>query len=238
MKNYKKLIKPQEIPSHVGIIMDGNGRWAQQRSLPRKEGHKHGADRIEPVVECAIDLGIKALSLYAFSVENWTRPVSEIRGLWDLLEYFFVEKIDFIMEKNIQIRHSGSLSKLPPSTKKIIKNTIRDTKDNKSIILNFCINYGGRQEILNAVNTWLEGSGRNEKLTERKLEKHLYTKGIPDLDLMIRTSGEFRISNFMLWQLAYAELVFSDVMWPDFGSEDLYRAVYQYQNRERRYGNI
>jgi len=238
MKNKKELLQPGNVPRHVGIIMDGNGRWARQRNIPRSEGHKAGADVIEPIMDCAIELGIKAISLYAFSVENWIRPVSEIRGLWDLLEYFFSTKLDTIKEKKIQIRHSGSLSKLPPSTRNVIKKAVEETAMNRGLILNFCVDYGGRQEIVRAVNEWSLEAGLKEKLTEKKLEKYLYTAGMPDLDLVIRTSGEYRISNFLLWQIAYAELVFMDILWPEFRPEDLANAVEEYQKRERRYGGI
>jgi len=238
MNKYKDLIKPAPVPAHVGIIMDGNGRWAKERGLPRKEGHKMGAEVIEPLMDCAISIGIKKVSLYAFSVENWSRPVAEVRGLWELLEKFFKTKIDAIKEKNIRIQHSGSLKKLPPSTSRAICESMNKTSSNKGIVLNFCINYGGRQEIVDSVNNWLITRKKDEKITEKKLSGHLYSPGLPDLDLLIRTSGEYRISNFMLWQMAYAEMVFTDVLWPDFKDEDLYRAVREFQNRERRYGGL
>lgn len=234
----KNKIKPEAVPCHVGIIMDGNGRWAKQRNLSRGEGHKHGADAIEPVMDCAIELGIKAVTLYAFSVENWARPVTEVKGLWELLEYFFSTKLETIKSKGIQIRHSGSLSKLPPSTRKTILKAVDETKNNRKVILNFCVNYGGRQEIIKAVNDWHEKSKPGDRISEKKLEKYLYTAGLPEVDLIIRTSGEYRISNFLLWQLAYAELYFTDVLWPDFGPEELRKAVIEFQKRERRYGGL
>jgi len=230
--------KSDAVPRHVGIIMDGNGRWAEQRNLSRGEGHKHGADVIEPVMDCAIELGIEAVSFSAFSVENWARPVTEVKGLWELLEYFFSTKLDIIKSKNIQIRHSGSLSRLPSSTKKIIHRAVEETKGNKKTILNFCVNYGGRQEIVRAVNEWAASAKPGEKISEKKLVKYLYTSGLPELDLLIRTSGEYRISNFLLWQLAYAELYFTDVLWPDFGPAELREAVNEFQKRERRYGGL
>ncbi|HPJ36760.1 MAG TPA: polyprenyl diphosphate synthase [Spirochaetota bacterium] len=230
--------KSDAVPHHVGIIMDGNGRWAKKKNLSRGEGHKHGADIIEPVMDCAIELGIKAVSLYAFSVENWARPVTEVKGLWDLLEYFFSTKLDTIKSKNIQIRHSGSLTRLPSSTKKMILKAVEETKGNKKIVLNFCVNYGGRQEIIKAVNEWAVTAKTGEKISEKKLGKNLYTSGLPELDLLIRTSGEYRISNFLLWQMAYAELYFTDVLWPDFGPAELREAVNEFQKRERRYGGL
>lgn len=238
MKSYRDLIKKEPLPCHVGIIMDGNGRWAKERGLPRREGHKKGADVIEPLMDCAISLGIKKISLYAFSVENWSRPVSEIKGLWELLEVFFKNKIDIINDKNIKIEHSGSTKKLPPSTGKAISDSVKKTSSNKGIILNFCINYGGRQEIVDSVNSWLDSRKDNEKITEKKINSFLYSKSLQDIDLLIRTSGEYRISNFMLWQMAYAELLFTDVLWPDFGAEDFYKAIWEFQNRERRYGGL
>jgi len=234
----KDTKKTEAVPRHVAIIMDGNGRWAKQRNLSRSEGHKHGADIIEPIMDCAMDLGIEAVSLYAFSVENWSRPVTEVKGLWELLEYFFSSKLEKIKSKNIQIRHSGSLAKLPPSTKKTILRAIEETKNNRKAVLNFCVNYGGRQEIIKAVNDWMESARPGEKISDKKLEKYLYTAGLPEPDLLIRTSGEYRISNFLLWQLAYTELYFTDVLWPDFGPDDLRKAVVEYQKRERRYGGL
>ncbi len=238
MSRYKGLINPDIIPKHIAIIMDGNGRWAQKRSLPRTEGHKRGADVIEPLMDASIKLGIKTVSLFAFSVENWSRPKLEVKELWDLLKYYFQNNIERIKKKNIRIIHSGSTRRLPPSTKKIIQNAVDETKKNRKIVLNFCVNYGGRQDIVDGVNKWLKNRKPDEQLSVKKLERNLYTSGLPEVDLMIRTSGEFRISNFLLWQLAYAELVFMDVLWPDFNESHLYEAIYQYQQRERRFGKI
>ncbi|MFC1669898.1 polyprenyl diphosphate synthase [Spirochaetota bacterium] len=226
------------IPRHVAVIMDGNGRWANSRSLPRMEGHKRGAEIIEPLMDEAIELGIEAVSLYAFSTENWLRPKKEIIGLWGLLELFFNSKINKIKEKGIRIKHSGSTKKLPARTKRIIQKAVKETKNNDKLTLNFCVNYGGRQEIVEAVNKWLVKRKDNEKLTIGKLDKNLYTTGLPEVDLLIRTSGEYRISNYFLWQLAYTELVFMDVLWPDFKPHHLNKAIYIYQQRERRYGGI
>jgi undecaprenyl diphosphate synthase len=238
MKNYRSLIDLSRVPTHVAIIMDGNGRWAKKKSLPRIEGHRMGAEVIEPLMDTALSIGIKVISLYAFSTENWARPKSEIEGLWRLLEYFFKSKIDRIKEKGIRIKHSGSLKNLPATSSKIIKSAIEKTKNNRSVILNFCLNYGSRQEIVYAVNSWLEGKKAGEKLTIDRLDEYLYTSDLPDVDLLIRTSGEFRISNFLLWQSAYAELVFLEVLWPDFRPYHLYKAIYEYQKRERRFGGL
>ncbi|MCP4129889.1 MAG: di-trans,poly-cis-decaprenylcistransferase [bacterium] len=231
-------MEPNIIPAHLAIIMDGNGRWAKKHSLSRSEGHKKGADAVEPLMDVALDLGIKAVSLYAFSTENWLRPAAEVKGLWKLIEYFFKEKLDMIKSKGIQITHSGTTKRLPPTTKKTISRAVEATKENKKLILNFCINYGGRQEIVEAVNTWVGSRKTNEKLSLKKLEKNLYTANMPEVDLMIRTSGEYRISNFLIWQMAYAELIFVDELWPDFTPEHLYKAIHEYQQRERRFGGL
>lgn len=238
MKNYKSLIDPERIPVHVAIIMDGNGRWAKKKSLPRIEGHRRGSEVIEPLMDTALSVGIKIVSLYAFSTENWARPKSEIEGLWSLLEYFFKSKIEKIKQKGIRIKHSGSLKNLPSTSRKIISSAIEETRSNSNIILNFCLNYGGRQEIVYAVNNWLEKKKSGEKLTIDKMDKYLYTSELPDVDLLIRTSGEFRISNFLLWQSAYAEMVFLEVLWPDFKPYHLYKAICEYQRRERRFGGL
>ena len=238
MKNYKKSIDVTALPGHVAIIMDGNGRWAQKYSVPRIEGHRKGADVIEPVVDAALELGIGVLTLYAFSTENWIRPADEIQGLWKILDYYFKMKLETIIRKGIRIRHSGRLEQLPEKTVNTITNAIHKTAHNDKLVLNFCLNYGGQQEILDAVNAWVTCRKGNESMTADSMRDNLYTAGLPDVDLMIRTSGEYRISNFLLWQLAYSELVFLDVLWPDFTQNDFYKAVYLYQHRERRYGGI
>ncbi|MBN1534141.1 MAG: di-trans,poly-cis-decaprenylcistransferase [Spirochaetes bacterium] len=238
MKDYRSLLKPKPIPAHVAIIMDGNGRWAKKRSLPRAAGHRRGAEIIEPMMDTAIELGIKAVSLYAFSTENWARPRTEVMGLWRLQEEFFAKKIDTMRSRGIRVLHSGSLKRLPPSTRRTIEEAVASTAKNRRMLLNFCINYGGRQEIVGAVNRWREQAGPKEEFTEARMERHLYTRDLPAVDLLIRTSGEYRLSNFMLWQAAYAELVFTDVLWPDFTSRHLCRAVYEYQQRERRFGGL
>ncbi len=236
MEDDKKLIDPRKIPAHVAIIMDGNGRWAARKNFPRIEGHRRGAEVVEPIVEAAEKVGIQYLSLFAFSTENWARPRDEVKGLWELLEMFFKRKLDRIKEKGIKILFSGSFHGLPASSRGVIEEAVRHTKKNSRITLNFCINYGGRQEIVDAVNRWIDARKSGEKLTEKKLSALIYNPKIPDIDLLIRTSGEYRISNFMLWRLAYAELVFMDVLWPDFKAKHLYRALIEYQNRERRFG--
>ena len=225
-------------PKHVAIIMDGNGRWAEKHSLSRSEGHKRGAEVIEPLLDKANELGLEAVSLYAFSTENWKRPSSEIMSLWNLLEYFFSRKMNTLVEKKIKVIHSGFTSKLPAAVKKIIKDAVQKTSQNKGIVLNLCINYGSKQEIIHAVNCWLDNQTGKSKLTEKKFEKYLFTYGLPEIDLLIRTSGEFRISNFLLWQIAYSEIIFMDVLWPDFSPLQLQEAVDEYNKRKRRFGGI
>ena len=238
MKDYKKLLDYANIPAHIGIIMDGNGRWANKQTKSRVEGHKRGSEIIEPILKAGIEVGVKALSLYAFSIENWSRPKDEISGLWDLFEYFFNAKIDVLKNNGIKVIHSGSQKRLPLRIKKLLTHVISETSNNKSITLNLCLNYGGRQEIVEGVNRWLSERKNREEFTLNKMEKYLYTAGLPETDIIIRTSGEYRISNFLLWQLAYAEFIFTDVLWPDFKPEHLYEAIYDYQQRERRFGGL
>ncbi len=226
------------MPNHVAIIMDGNGRWAEKRSLSRAEGHKKGAEVVQNLMDAALSLNLKVISLYAFSTENWSRPKSEINALWRLMEVFFTSNIEKIKGKGIQLRHSGMIENLPSSTRKIIEKSVHETRNNSRIILNFCLNYGGRQEITEAVNRWVEHRKPGEKMTLEKMDTFLYTAGLPEVDLLIRTSGECRISNFLLWQMAYAEFIFTKVLWPDFKPYHLYKMIYEFQQRDRRFGGI
>jgi undecaprenyl diphosphate synthase len=237
---FKKLlrVRPENIPAHVAVIMDGNGRWAKKRGLPRSAGHQAGADAVERLVDVSVELGIKYISIYAFSTENWSRPTTEINTLWRILETFFKVKLPVLHEKGVRIVHSGSRSRLPAKVLSIIKNAESTTLENKKITLNLCLNYGGRQEIVDSVNAWVKNRKKNERITADKIRKHLYQPEIPDADLVIRTSGESRISNFLLWQCAYAEFVFMDVLWPDFGSTHAKEAVAEYQKRTRRFGGL
>lgn len=238
MKDYKSLIDPHRPLNHVAIIMDGNGRWAKKCSLPRIEGHKKGSEIIEPLIESAQSIGIKALSLYTFSTENWSRPKAEVEGLWTIIETFILTKLESIKKNGVKIIISGSFDKIPHSTRKVLDRFIRETRNNRSITVNICLNYGGRQEILDSVNKWLVKRKPGEEITEKKMNRFLYTAGLPDIDLMIRTGGDFRISNFLLWQLAYTEFIFMKVLWPDFRPQHLYKAVYEFQQRERRFGGL
>jgi undecaprenyl diphosphate synthase len=226
----------KNLPQHVGIIMDGNGRWAKKRGLPRIFGHRAGAKTVKKIVETAAKLGIKCLSLYAFSTENWQRPEDEIEGLFSLLRYYIRSEKKRLIKNNIKLVVSGDITKLDDKTKKSLRDLIDELKNNTGLILNLCINYGGRQEIISAVNKILNSN--IEKINEQEFERFLYTKDLPELDFLIRTSGEQRISNFMLWQIAYTELYFTKTLWPDFTPKEFVLAIKEFQTRERRFGKV
>ena len=227
---------------HVAFIMDGNGRWAKARNLPRHLGHKAGCERIIEIYEECLAQGIKAMSCYAFSTENWNRPKAEIKHLFNYLEIFFKKEIKRIMKDGSRIIISGDISPLPEKTKKVIEDALRCTKDNKGLCLNICLNYGGKDEIVRATKMiaeeYKEGKIGLEDITEGYFEKHLYTKDLPPVDLLIRTSGEMRTSNFLLWQLAYAEFIFTKTCWPDFNKKELNECINEFKTRDRRYGGI
>src|SRR5438309_2802825 len=223
--------------------MDGNGRWARQRNLPRIVGHKAGIDSVRTTVETCAQLGLEALTLYAFSVENWKRPRHEIDGLWRLLVVYLRRELATLMENDIQLVAIGRLESLPCSIQTELGSVMERTAANRGMRLNLAINYGGRTELIDAVNAILENARLEGNLdalevTEEAISSHLYTTGLKDPDLLIRTSGEMRISNFLLWQIAYAELYVTDTLWPDFKRTDLLEAISDYQNRERRFGGL
>lgn len=229
-----------KIPLHVGIIMDGNGRWAQKRGLPRTEGHKAGVESIRRCLPALLNLGIKYCTLYVFSTENWKRPREEVEFLMGLIvDYASSDRKDLI-EKGVRVIPIGQWRSMPANVSRALARVARDTARGENLNLLLAVNYGGRQEILEAVRKLLLASATNrelaELLTEEQFSTYLYTRGMPDPDLIIRTSGEMRLSNFLLWQSAYAELVFTSVLWPDFGPVDLYKAVVEYAGRERRFG--
>lgn len=256
LQRLKKSVDPARIPRHVGIIMDGNGRWAKERNLKRSAGHEAGANVIESLLDAVQSLNIQAISLYSFSKENWSRPKDEVNFLWNLLVDFFNRKMARIKEKNIKIIHSGEKDELPKMVQMAIRKAEKETEQNTATLLNFCINYGARQEIVRAVKKNLEDRLKNQLKTEvatsldksiadilsgldeKSIERYLYTADLPDLDLVIRTSGEYRISNFFLWQIAYAEIWVTEKYWPDFSEVDLYQAVLDYQKRDRRFGGL
>ncbi len=235
-------INRDNIPEHVAFIMDGNGRWAQKRNLLRNEGHKQGVETLRQVVSSSNDLGFKIVTFYAFSTENWKRPSSEVDFLLNLPEMYLEKNLPELMENNVHITVIGDLEILPEATRAPIEKALEKTRENTGMILNLAINYGGRAEILMAARKLAEKANRGElnpdNIDEKIFEEQLYTSGFRDPDLLVRTSGEQRISNFLLWQLAYTELWYTSVYWPEFTRRHLIQAVLEYQRRQRRYGGI
>jgi undecaprenyl diphosphate synthase len=227
-------------PTHVGIIMDGNGRWAQFRGMPRIAGHRRGVESVRVAVSTAVELGIQYLTLYGFSIENWKRPKAEVTALMGLLRLYLRQEIDELNEKGVRIRFIGERKRLALDIVKLINESEKQTETNTALNLVVALSYGARQEITAAARQLaqkvLAGELKLDDIDERLMSQNLATAGIPDLDLVIRTSGEKRVSNFLLWQLAYAELIFIDTLWPDFSSRDLEEAVNEFHRRERRYG--
>lgn len=226
------------IPQTIAIIMDGNGRWAKQRGLPRTAGHKQGADTIRTVALAANELGVKKLILYAFSTENWKRPEDEVGYLCKLPGLFFNKYIRELMEKNIRVTFAGELERFPSDTQKVINRAVNDTSHNTGLELCLAINYGSRREILLGIQKYADEvkNGRKNDLTEEDFSQYLFVP--EDIDLMIRTSGEVRISNFLLWQLAYSELIFTPIAWPDFNKEELVKCIEEFKHRDRRFGGL
>ena len=227
-----------DIPAHVGIIMDGNGRWARRRGLPRLAGHRAGVENLRLVLRSAVELSVPIVTLYAFSTENWKRPEEEVRGLLRLLADALEKEVDELHRNSVQLRHIGDLSPLPNSLKQQIRSAIELTRHNDRLIANIAFNYGGRQEITRAVRDIVREGMPAESITEDVIDAHLYTAQLPDVDLIIRTSGEYRLSNFLLWQAAYAELYISSVYWPDFDKDEFYKALRAFNERDRRYGGL
>lgn len=230
------------IPQHIAIIMDGNGRWAKAQGKIRTYGHQAGAETLKKIVRAADKIGVKVISAYAFSTENWKRPVTEVNFIMELLSRYLTNEIDEFKENNVQVRFIGSQDGLPEIVKQKMAHAVAETKDNTGIILNLAINYGGQAEILHAVkNIAQEAANGNiavDEITNEVFEQHLYTKGLPAPDLLIRPGGDLRISNFLLWQIAYAEIWTTDVYWPDFSEEHLLQAIRAFQGRERRFGGL
>lgn len=235
-------LKRELLPQHVAVIMDGNGRWAKNRGLPRIMGHKAGADTLKDLLRCCQDWGIKALTVYAFSTENWKRPQEEVNFLMALIRRFLRQERQEMVEKNVHIQFMGVLPELPLLVQEEISRSIEATCHNTGIRFSVAINYGGRQEISQACRAIAqkvkEGLLKPEEISEQVFESHLYTAGIVDPDLLIRTSGEMRLSNFLLWQMAYSEIYISDTLWPDFNRHEFHRALSAYQQRERRFGKV
>lgn len=233
-------IDNQRIPKHVAIVMDGNGRWANDRSKPRLFGHKAGADSVRDIVETACDLGVEVLTLYAFSSENWNRPEKEVRGLMSILQTFLKSELKRMLKNGVRLLCIGNIDRLPENVRKTLQTSMMKTADNKRLVLNLALSYGSRDEITRAIqriaSKCVEGSLKPEDISPQTVSDGLYTAGLPDPDLLIRTGGEARLSNFLLWQASYSEIYFTDVMWPDFRKEQFKKAILDYQNRERRFG--
>ena len=238
-----QAIDPQRLPAHIAIIMDGNGRWAKRRNMPRVAGHQAGIDPVRNTVEACARLGIQALTLYAFSVENWKRPRHEVETLWRLLRIYLRRELPSLMENNIRLFAIGRLQGLPNQVREELMAGVEATSGNTGLRVNLAINYGGRAELVDAMNALLDEARRTGGVgsllvDEEALSSYLYTAHVPDPDLLIRTSGEMRISNFLLWQIAYAELYVTETLWPDFSQSDLLRALLDYQRRDRRFGGV
>jgi undecaprenyl diphosphate synthase len=238
-----EAIDPDRLPAHIAIIMDGNGRWATRRNLPRVAGHRAGIEPVRTTVETCNRLGIQALTLYAFSVENWKRPRAEVDMLWRLLRIYLRRELPELMRTGIRFTCMGRLDGLPPQVRQDLENSIDATARNTGLCLNVAINYSGRSELVDAVNAIvedarLEGRLRDLHIDEESIAARLYTAGLPDPDLLIRTSGEKRVSNFLLWQIAYAELYVTETLWPDFERAGLLDAILDYQKRDRRFGGL
>lgn len=243
-----KSISAGKLPKHIAIIMDGNGRWAAKKGLPRTAGHKKGMDTVDMAVTTCKNLGIKVLTLYAFSTENWRRPEKEVTFLMRLLKTYIILQRQKLMKNKIRLNVIGRINELPEFVKKELVKTLKATSGNTEMTLNLALNYGGRVEIIDAVRHILRDVLESKKdlapeavinsIDEETFSSYLYTSGLPDPDLLIRTSGEFRLSNFLLWQIAYSEIYITDILWPDFKEEDLYMSVLAYQQRERRFGGV
>ncbi|MDA8277007.1 MAG: polyprenyl diphosphate synthase [Actinomycetota bacterium] len=233
------LLDRRRIPKHVGCVMDGNGRWATKRGLPRTDGHAAGEEALMDTIYGALDCGVEWLTVYAFSTENWRRPADEVRFLMNFNRMLLERRSDELNERGVRIIFAGRRDwRVPRSVLKRIELTEAKTAHNRRLTLTIAFNYGGRAEIVDAVKALIASGAKASDVTEKSIAKYLYISDAPDPDLVIRTSGEYRISNFLLWEIAYSELVFTDVLWPDFRREDLFKAIYEYQGRNRRYGKV
>ncbi len=226
------------IPQHIAIIMDGNGRWAQRRSLPRHAGHRAGTENIRQIVRDCKEVGVAYLTLYAFSTENWSRPTLEVRGLMTILGEFIDRETDALHQEGVRIRHLGSTDGLSERLKRKVKHAVDVTASNTALTLAVAFNYGGRADIVQAARWIMTHASSPEDVTEQSITDHLYTQGMPDPDLIVRTGGEFRLSNFLIWQAAYCEYYSTNVLWPDFHVEDLRKAINAYEQRHRRFGAL
>src|SRR5512139_2097148 len=231
-------IPADKLPQHVAIIMDGNGRWAISRGLPRLAGHKAGTENLRRVIRATVEFGVKYLTIYAFSTENWGRPPEEVKGLMYILEDVIDRELGELHKEGVQLRHIGRLERLSPALQKKVLAAVELTKANDRLVLNVAFNYGGRDEIVQAIQRMMKDGIAPEQVTDELVSQYLYTAGVPDPDLIIRTSGELRVSNFLIWQGAYAELYSTPTYWPDFDKQEYRRALETYVQRERRYGGV
>lgn len=240
MEDYKSQINTDNLPNHIAIIMDGNGRWAEMKGKPRVFGHKNGVTSVKQVIEGCREIGVNYLTLYAFSTENWNRPKLEVRTLMALLVSSLRKELNTLVKNNIKLNTIGNIENLPEKAQAELAEVVEKTKNNTSLTLTLALSYGSREEIVNVIRNISKKVVNNqldvEEINENIINNHLYTFSLPDVDLLIRTSGEKRISNFLLWQIAYAELYFTDTLWPDFRKENLFKAIVNYQQRERRFG--
>ena len=232
------LVLPERLPQHVAIIMDGNGRWALARGLPRLAGHRAGTENLRRIIEACIEFKIKYLTIYAFSTENWGRPQEEVQGLMRILEDVIDRELQELSDQGVQLRHIGRLDRLEPSLRDKVIYAMDYTKDNDRLVLNVAFNYGGRDEIVCAIQRIIKDGVKAEEVTDELVSQYLFTAGVPDPDLIIRTSGELRGSNFLIWQGAYCEWYFTPTFWPDFDKQEFLKALKEYSRRERRFGNV
>lgn len=238
MNNTQSSDLPAHVPIHVAIIMDGNGRWALQRGLPRLAGHRAGTENLRRIIEASVEFGIKYLTIYAFSTENWGRPQEEVQGLMRILEDVIDRELQELHDQGVQLHHIGRLDGLDPVLREKVLYAIDYTKDNHRLVLNVAFNYGGRDEIVCAIRRMIQDGLTPEEITEEVVSHYLFTTGVPDPELIIRTSGELRGSNFLIWQGAYSEWYFTPTYWPDFDKQELKAAIDEFSHRERRYGKI
>jgi undecaprenyl diphosphate synthase len=229
---------PAKVPTHIAIIMDGNGRWALSRGLPRLAGHRAGTENLRRVIEACVEFGVKYLTIYAFSTENWGRPLEEVQGLLRILEDVIDRELQELHDQGVQLRHIGRLDQLRPSLRNKVLSAIEKTKNNDRLVLNVAFNYGGRDEIVCAIQRIIADGVKPDEVNDALVNQYLFTAGEPDPDLIIRTSGELRGSNFLIWQGAYSEWYFTPTYWPDFGKEELSRALEEFGQRQRRYGRV
>ena len=238
MSNQPLDLPLDKIPRHVAMIMDGNGRWALSRGLPRIAGHKAGTENLRRVIRSTVEFGIKYLTIYAFSTENWGRPPEEVRGLMNILEDVIDRELNELNKEGVQLRHIGRLEQLSPTLQEKVLDAIDMTKHNDRLILNIAFNYGGRDEIVQAIQKMMKDGVKPEAVSDELVSQYLYTAGVPDPDLIIRTSGELRVSNFLIWQAAYSEWYITPTYWPDFDKEEYRRAIETFAQRDRRYGGV